>query len=78
MKKKMSRKGQTSIINKESRETLILELDENKNWMVKIQDKSGVIIKSNMRYTERELERNFDLKIQVHNHSHVEEYDEDQ
>lgn len=78
MKKKISRKGQPLTNSRESKETLILELDENRNWIVKIQDKNGLIISSNMRYTERELERNFDLKVQMHNHSHLEEEDEDQ
>lgn len=75
MKKKLLNKAPAQSTDKDVKETLIINLDENRKWKVDIQDNNGYIIKSNMRYSEKEMFDNYDLKIEVHQHN---DDDEDQ
>jgi len=70
MKKKILAKAPAVHINKDS---LILELDEDRNWTVKMLDNNGYIIESKVKYNENELENNFDLNIKIHDDFYVEE-----
>jgi hypothetical protein len=62
------KKGRNSSSNKVNPNILVVDLDINQKWIVNIVDSDGKSIKSRMRYTDRELLHNYDLKIEVHNH----------